>query len=113
MARRRSKSLRRKSSRRSKSSRRRTTRKSMRGGGVKEDALAVLKKHNYSGNSALTQLALEMINGRNKKTNPMTLDGITFKATSPGGGYFIGFYAKKEAANDSTYELLEQLYVER
>lgn len=106
---RRSKSVRRKGSRRH----RRTTRKSMRGGGVKEDALEVLKTNNYDSTADLTQLALDMINGRNKKTNPMTIDGITFKATGPGGGYFIGFYAKKEGANDSTYVLINSLYVER
>ena len=80
----------------SKKSRRssRRTRYMARGGGVKEDALKVLKDNKRNVEDFHASLI-----GRGGK-NPTTLDGFTFKAV---GHVNLSLMAKKEGANDDTY----------
>lgn len=80
--------------RRSRSRRGRKTRYAVRGGGVKEDALKVLKNNKFD----VETFHMDLLNGR--RANPVTLDGFTFRAV---GHVNLYLQAKKEKENNSGY----------
>jgi hypothetical protein len=74
--------------------------KKMRGGGVKEDALAVIKNNGYTNDDFTS----ELYKNEHKKTlYVMDLDGFTFKGE---GSVRLSISAKPIGAADSAYELV-------
>ncbi len=73
---------------------RKGTRKGMRGGGVKEDALRVIKNKKKD----VEQFHIDVLQGT--YSNPVTLDGIVFKSA---GHVNLVLMAKKEGTSDSTF----------